>query len=282
MQFNSYTSDHRWYLEMVLEVRIYLAVMEKLQAPGWLQGILALVPCFLPQSVFEGQEYAFDVCENVAAPTYVLYVFSWLFRNWGDGCAMYWRWIQWYFAFYVWCFHYLRLVVSRAQHYLPQGRTWAAISLSCSMMIGVLMAMFHYPNNVLENGTGIQWAWLEIGADILQPSLFALGMTHLPLNLEWWGNTTLGCYCFHFYFKDQMTTWVLALTTGLAWDPTGLLLFFLIVGLCLLLTTFLGPCGHYFLLSPTLLYQRLHRIAVAQRRAREARSPQLPPAPCRA
>ena len=26
----------------------------------------------------------------------------------------------------------------------------------------MLMGMFHYPNNVLENGTGMKWAWLEV------------------------------------------------------------------------------------------------------------------------
>uniref|UniRef100_A0A7S4VJA2 AMP-dependent synthetase/ligase domain-containing protein n=1 Tax=Alexandrium monilatum TaxID=311494 RepID=A0A7S4VJA2_9DINO len=275
MQRNSFTSDHRWYLEMVLQVRVYMQIMELLRAPGWLQGLIALAPCCLPDAVFEGQEYAFDVCESTSVRTYVLYVFSWLFRNWGDGCAIYWRWIQWYFAFYVWCFHYLRPLVDCAQRYLPKGRTWAAASLACSMMIGVSMAMLHYPNNVLENGTGLKWAWLEIGADILQPSLFVLGMTYLPLNMEWWGNTTLGCYCFHFYFKDQMTAWVMAMTPGLAWDPTGLLLFLLILALCLAVTTFLGPLGHYFLLAPTLAYQRLGRLAAARRVAREAREARL-------
>nr|AYF56485.1 nonribosomal peptide synthetase 8131 [Ostreopsis cf. ovata] len=272
MEVNSYTSDHRWYLAMVLQVRIYMQIMEKLNAPGWLQGIIALIPCLLPDAVYEGQEYAFDVCENVSAPSYVLYSFSWLFRNWGDGCAMFWRWIQWYFAFYVWCFHYLRPVVARLDRVLPKGPTWAAAALGASMSMGVAMALFHYPNNVLENGTGMRWAVLEIGVDILQPTLFVLGMTYLPWNLQWWGNTTLGCYCFHFYFKDQMCAWVMAIAPNLAWDPTGLILVVVIVAICLLVTTFLGPLGHYVLLLPTFVYARLQRLAFARARAREARA----------
>merc|ERR1719336_894559 len=107
--------------------------------------------------------------------------------------------------------------------------------------------MIHYPNNVLENGTGLKYAAFEIGVDFLQPALLVLGMTYLPLNLQWWGNTTLGCYCFHFYFRDQFTTWVLALGGGFAWEPTGLLLFFLILCIPLFITTLLGPAFHYLL-----------------------------------
>ena len=62
-----------------------------------------------------------------------------------------------------------------------------AVAFSASTMIGVLMAMFHYPNNFLENGTGVGWAWLEIGADFIQPALLTIGMCYLPWNLSWWG-----------------------------------------------------------------------------------------------
>lgn len=120
-------------------------------------------------------------------------------------------------------------------------------------MIGVLMSLFHYPNNVLETGSGIQWVWLELGVDFLQPALLVLGMTYVPLNLKWWGNTTLGCYAFHFYFKDQMCVVIQAVGRSLVWDPTGLLLFVTIIGMCLMFTSILGPMAHYFLISPILV-----------------------------
>merc|ERR1711874_21433 len=119
---------------------------------------------------------------------------------------------------------------------------------------------------VLENGTGLGWFWLELGADILQPSLLVLGMTMLPFDLKWWGNTTLGAYCFHFYFRDQITAWTLSLSQALKWDQTGLLLFFAVVSIAFFMTTFLGPAGHYVLLAPTLLYARISRILVNRRR----------------
>jgi len=272
MQVNSYTSDHRWYLGMVFSARVFLEIGERLQIPGWLQGILATIPCLLPDQMFEGGEYSFDVCEGESAKTqqtYVMFTFSWLYRNFGDGCAIYLRWVAWYFAFYVWCFHYLRPIVGKLSHRLPKGATWSAAALGCSMMIGVLMAMFHYPNNVLENGTGMEWVWLELGADILQPALFVLGMTYVPFNLAWWGNTTLGSYVFHFYFRDSVAVWVMSMSNGLTWDKSGILVIVMVMSICLGFTTFFGPIGHYVLLSPTLLYARLKRVAA--RRANQAR-----------
>ena len=75
------------------------------------------------------------------------------------------------------------------------------------MMIGVVMAMFHYPNNFLENGTGVRWAWLGIGADFVQPALLTIGKCYLPWNMSWWGQTALGTYVFHYYFSDQIGLW---------------------------------------------------------------------------
>ncbi|CAE8692693.1 unnamed protein product, partial [Polarella glacialis] len=80
MEVNSYTSDHRWYLAMVLSARVYLEIMEKFRAPAWLQGALATIPCFIDPP--EGHEYAFDVCEDFNAghpndiPMYVRFTFS--------------------------------------------------------------------------------------------------------------------------------------------------------------------------------------------------------------
>ncbi|CAE8674828.1 unnamed protein product, partial [Polarella glacialis] len=310
MEVNSYTSDHRWYLAMVLSARVYLEIMEKFRAPAWLQGALATIPCFIDPP--EGHEYAFDVCEDFNAghpndiPMYVRFTFSWMFRNFGTGCAVYWKWVSWYLAFYVWCFHFLRPAVARAEKLLPKGPTWAAAALGLSMMIGVLMAMFHYPNNVLENGTGLEWAWLEIGVDIIQV-------------LELQNALSQTCACFvaaipEGSLQDQRTQLrdrscsqvanaVMSVNHDLAWatiqqvwlqccsclafaspslpssDPPG----FHTNGICVLLSPrmlrFQGSMSdpasavklarHYLLLSPTLLYQRLKRLAAA-RRAREA------------
>ncbi len=58
--------------------------------------------------------------------------------------------------------------------------------------IGIIMAMFHYPNVSLETGKLTAWAPLEVAVDMMQPSLFAFAMAYFPFDLSWWGNTTLG------------------------------------------------------------------------------------------
>jgi hypothetical protein len=148
------------------------------------------------------------------------------------------------------------------------------------MTIGVLMAMFHYPNNVLENGTGLKWAWLELGVDFIQPMLFVLGMTWLPLNLAWWGNTTLGCYAFHFYFKDSMGAFMMSVAANMGWDGSGLLLFIIALVVCLAFTTILGPIGHAFLVSPHVLPGKIKRLSARYHQWQQARTVQRPAAVC--
>ena len=67
------------------------------------------------------------------------------------------------------------------------------------------MALFHYPNVMLESGSDTNWFVVELLATTLQPALFALGTAYWPVNATWWGNTTLGCYVVHFLFRDRMT-----------------------------------------------------------------------------
>lgn len=268
MRLNSNTSDHRWYLFMVVKARVFMQICEKLRVHGWIQVAIVVAICLIPKSFLEGGEYAFDVCEDWSAETYVLYTFSYIFRNFGDGCAAFWRWEQVYAAFYVLSYHYLRPLVELAQRRTPpffRTTTCGAMAFSASMLIGLLMALFHYPNNFLENGLGLRWAWLEVGVDIVQPSLLVIGMAHLPLNLAWWGNTTLGAYAFHFYFKDQLGLWTWRMCDVLEWDPTGLLVYFGVVGQALIFTTLFGPLGHYLLISPTVVYSWAKRYAASGR-----------------
>jgi len=86
-----------------------------------------------------------------------------------------------------------------------------------------------------------------------------------PYNMAWWGNTTLGCYVFHFYFRDIFTKLFLQMGPAFAFDATGLLLPVCMVLICLAYTTFIGPFGHYLLLSPTLIHAKLAKMKRGQR-----------------
>lgn len=259
---------------MVLEARLYMQICEWItdavcssspKARNYLTVFWCLIICVplaLPES-----DYG-NYCQDPTSVG-VQYVLSWIFRNFGGSCYIYKRWFHIYLVFYVWSFHGLRPLVNIASKHLPKSPTWAALSLSASMTMGMAMALWHYPNYALEDGSGLAFLPLEVGVDIIQPMLFALGMTYLPFNMAWWGNTTLGCYTFHFYFKDHFTSLFEHISYGLGGDPTGLVLFIVILGICLAFTSVCGPIGHYILLSPTLVYQRLMRLQNARKRARE-------------
>ena len=106
----------------------------------------------------------------------------------------------------------------------------------------------------------MQNAPLEFSMDMMQPLLLALAMVHCPFNLRWWGNTTLGTYCFHFYFLDQMARWAQVNLEAIGrWDPSGLLCVAYVIGTAVVFTTFLGPLMHYLLIAPTIVGGKLLR-----------------------
>merc|ERR1711970_228896 len=263
MNVNSYTGDHRWYIFMVLKSRVYMQILEWLRAPGWLTSAIVIIPCLLPGSMYTDGEYLWDVCaEGSTTPMWIQYIMAWIFRDFGNNCPVYQCFEQWYITFYVWSFHGLRPAVAylSKSRFMPTGAIWGAVALGLSAFIGIMMAAFHYPNTSMESGQLTAYAPLEFGMNFLQPALFIYAMAYFPFDLAWWGNTTLGCYCFHFYFKDQMNVAITHLTGQLGWDPTGLLTYFVIVAICGFYASVLGPFGHYFLLSPVLLVRRLKKL----------------------
>merc|ERR1719265_2769561 len=82
MRVNSYHSDHRWYLLMVLEARLYMQIGEWARCPGWLQSLLIIVPLFFSD--------AGDFCTtDSTTPVWGQYLLSWVFRNFGGSCPIY-------------------------------------------------------------------------------------------------------------------------------------------------------------------------------------------------
>jgi fucose 4-O-acetylase-like acetyltransferase len=116
------------------------------------------------------------------------------------------------------------------------------------MCLGVASALHHYPFTAVEDGTGMIWLPYEILIVTVQPALFALAMTQCPLDMAWWGSTTLGCYVFHFYFRKRMFQLVLAMVSACAFDPSGFVLFAMILAVCISVQTTVGPLGNYILM----------------------------------
>jgi hypothetical protein len=182
---------------------------------------------------------------------------AWLFESGASlevGCPVYETWKFVYTAIYVWFFHYLRPVAGYAANVLPKGPCWSAAACGLSMVLGMYMALYHYPNPFLERGEITKVIWLELTISLLQPALLVFAMTHFPIGLSWWGSTTLGTYVIHFYFRPQIgvlfKSW---LNPGLTADPTGIGLL-LAAGLTVLFfTTIVGPVAQRLLLLPAQL-----------------------------
>jgi hypothetical protein len=190
-------------------------------------------------------------------------VLSWVLQGGWNGygtCPILIDWIQWYALFYIAAFHFLRPCIELLTPKLPTGAIWGWVTLAGSVGIGLSMAAFHYPNTVLEDGTKLSNAPLEWSMSLLQPVLLACAMCHFPLDMKWWGNTTLGCYCFHFYFLPKMMHWGFENVQSIGeFDPSGFLVLLYVVGTAVAYTTLLGPVGHMVLIGPNLVWEKCRK-----------------------
>ncbi|CAE7210412.1 tycC [Symbiodinium sp. CCMP2592] len=247
MQNSDATAGHRWYLQMILCAKLYLVICDSLCLPPFLQVLVAALGSFF------GPVNAGNACQ-AGVPSFAVY---WLL----GGCFAWIRWVACYGAFYVFCFHYLRSIVKFFTGRLPSGPVWSASATASSMLLGLLMALFHYPNQLLESGEKGFWLTpiLEVAVTTLQPALFALGTVYWPVKASFWGNSTLGCYVIHFLFRDRMTEVIQMMIPMLSWDLTGLLLPWAIVVLCLAFMSTVGPVGHYILIAPQFLASFVRR-----------------------
>lgn len=242
-------AGHRWFLKVVLLARIFMYIGGKVGAPGWLQAAIYSVPLLSPQSWPQ-----LDFCsDHQAAPSCVLYVLNWLFDGYVNSCPIFPTSEQIYGVLYIICFHYLRPTAKVVYEGVPDGMrtpTWGAISVSTSMMIGLLMGLFHSSDGFILRGTWNKWACLELGTVVLQPLLIAIGMASLTFDMSWWGGTSLGSYVFSYFFTGQIGVWMCHLCDWLAWDPTGLLQFAAVAASAFLFQSTVGPAGNYLLLLP--------------------------------
>jgi len=195
------------------------------------------------------------------------------------ACPFMYNWIQCYVLFYVIAFHYgrpgMKFIVDHISLIGCNSASWAIAAVAASCLMGAAQAAYHYPNVVMEGlrSEGFQWWYvpLEFGVNTLQPLLLALGFAWLPLDLSWWGNTTLGTYSFHFYFymymKNQIPGWLTTLQPA-----GGLVQLLFVLSLPVLFMTFIGPFFHHLLLSPMHVYRFV--LMCNQRRQRRLRAAQ--------
>jgi len=253
--YNWSQSNHRWYLLMTFWARLYMQICEWLKVPGLIQSFIIVLPIIIPNG-------AADFCDDKwGAPDGLKFFLTLMFRSNGSGaCPMFLAWFSIYTMCYVWSYNLIRPAMNLATKRLPSGATWAAVALAASMFIGVAAPLIHYPFTSVDDGTHMQWLPFEVAIGFIQPTLFALAMTQFPVNMAWWGNTSLGCYVFHFYFRVRMTELVLSMVDVFAFDPTGIILFLAILVVCVIVQSTIGPLGHYALVGLQYVPAALHKV----------------------
>jgi len=142
--------------------------------------------------------------------------------------------------------------LSKMSPFLPTKPVYGAFAVAASMTLGLLMAMFNYPLSSMDTRIHSDKTWHAVPEFLvctLQPLLFTYGMTHLPLDMSYWGNTTLGAYVFHFPAITRMYYLLMGTCYSVRWDCTGILAFGSILLWCFLVQSALGPVGNILLIG---------------------------------
>jgi len=230
----------RWYLNEVVIARVFLALCHKLRIPPLLQVCASAALNLVPSLG--------NICNVEMDPTFQ-YVTVWLW-----SCEPWDYYKAFYLCWYVLCYHYSRPCLKRIQELAPKGPVWGAVATSVSMILGLLLALFDYPNVWLTDGKIIFLSNVFLSPlYILQVVLFALGTVYWTVDARLWGNTTLGLYVGHLFIMNWMTYWAPHLIKLCAWDPTGLVLYFAILLVLFGLASSFGPAVHYLLTTPQRL-----------------------------
>jgi len=242
MRDDSDAGHARWYLNVVVLSRVFVALCQSLRVPAVLQVLLAGSMVLVPRSG--------DVCKMEMDPT-LQYFTVWLW-----GCTPWEPYIPLYICWYTICLHCSRPCLKMIQALAPRGPVWASVATAISMVLGLLLAQVDYPNVYLSIGivTNVRNVWLA-PLYVLQIVLFALGAVYWPVDARLWGNTTLGMYVTQIFLHDWLTYCGLQFIAWFAWDPTGLLLYFAMLLMLFAVSSTVGPVAHYVLTTPQRLFR---------------------------
>lgn len=257
------SSGHRWYLLMIVKARLFMALCEKLKVPAKPQILLMLIPSVMAGlSLLFPNAFGFwgkglDLCQPSMNDA-LRYILVWVFGN--RECSVFVGYEQQFLLYYIIGFHYLRRAIVAVKRYLPNDPIWPIMAIAVSMSIGTTQQMLNgsSPDSILFKMALVTRQVVMI----IQPALFAWGMTQLKCNMDWWGKTTLGSYVLHAYFTDRIIRFFQQLATWLAWDVTGLLLPLIIIAYAFCVMTILGPIGNILLTLPqrcVRLHEKLRR-----------------------
>jgi len=232
----------------MLQAKLLLVVGSIVRIPALLLMLSMLLLWFLPDRLYPGV----DLCHpssNLSPPQKIF--FEVLFSK-GMGTAPFCNLGPskdcLYFCLYC-CVPHGKTILTKVSPMLSSKPVYGAMAVAASMTIGMLMAMFDYPLKFAFRNENVftSWTLVEFLTCTLQPLLFVYGMRFVPLDMTFWGNTTLAVYVFHWVFTGVAWGFIPWLSLHMQRDSTGLLIVCILLLLCFVLQTVVGGCGNLML-----------------------------------
>jgi len=239
----------RWYFAVMLQAKLLLVVGSIVRIPALLLMLSMLLLWFLPDRLYPGV----DLCHPSSNLSPLQKIFFEVLFSKGMGTAPFCPILdhpRTVFIFvYIAAFHMGETILTKVSPMLPSKPVYGAMAVAASMTIGMLMAMFDYPLKFAFRNENVftWWTLVEFLTCTLQPLLFVYGMRFVPLDMTFWGNTTLAVYVFHWVFTGVAWGFIPWLSLHMQRDSTGLLIVCILLLLCFVLQTVVGGCGNLML-----------------------------------
>jgi len=250
----------RWYILVMLQARLVLVIGSILHIPALLQILSMLVVWLLPHRLYP----AVDMCSPSwnLPPLLNAFFMALLAQGREQRCQIMEHKSTLYILIYVAAFHMGATILAKVSPMLPSKPVHGAIAGATSMTIGMLIGMFDYPLSFGDKKEHVVtwWTVLELLPNTLQPLLFVYAMTFVPLNMTFWGNTTLAVYVFHALLVLCIWPVIIRFPFYMQWDSTGLLNVCIILLLCFLAQTLVGAGGSLIVKA---LQQAISRVVRA-------------------
>eukprot|EP00933_Yihiella_yeosuensis_P048665 TRINITY_DN4496_c0_g3_i3.p1 TRINITY_DN4496_c0_g3~~TRINITY_DN4496_c0_g3_i3.p1 ORF type:complete len:837 (+),score=147.54 TRINITY_DN4496_c0_g3_i3:128-2512(+) len=217
---NMFAGIHRWYLLVMLVIKVCHVIFRIGRVPPFLQCMLITILAFtLPAELgcLTDTKCSTSGDSDFWKENYKSLGFLWKFLlqgAWEDTQNMFssafMRYYVLFIAQYFWTFHYGRTVVGKVRKAMSKEWWWkASIVSSLMLLISELLntgllgpQLYAYMQEQVLGTSEPRFGELLCvnGLLMLQVALLAMAFQGLPRRAKLLGSTTLGCYVIHMYF----------------------------------------------------------------------------------
>mmetsp|Transcript_106446 Transcript_106446/g.188477 ORF Transcript_106446/g.188477 Transcript_106446/m.188477 type:complete len:1059 (-) Transcript_106446:306-3482(-) len=259
---NMAIAGHRWYLFMVIQANVCIALGQRLRMPGWLQVIVQYLITIIRSKV------NFNPCAY-GLPLWLEWLCCWIvpFSSLGSGnCELLDCYVQKFVPIYTVSFFYSRRVKEVITRIISRlgcnTAAWAVVAGGVSILLGVVWTLVNFYEGLQCTAFPFKGILHELflgniqmdSYSLVQPALFALAMTWLPFDMSWWGNAALSTYVLHYYFSQYLQRDGLHIVLKWAHDKPGLFQLLVLLALPIAFMTIVGPIFQYYLVIPSLKF----------------------------